>query len=78
MESCVMKMLRHGEKNRLGFTLHLNYQGDENEPVTLRTVTRNCMKFYDPLGLASNFLAGVKWKKSAGVSLYRLLVRDVS
>ena len=47
----------------------IHYDGDENETVTLRSVMRNCMRFYDPCGwylpvqMGGRMLVQVAWKE---------------
>ena len=49
-------------------TYQINYTGDETEPVTLRSVMRNCMRFYDPMGwflpvqMGGRMLVQVAWR----------------
>ena len=54
--------------NCIDDTFQINYSGDETEPVTLRTVMRNCMRFYDQMGwflpvqIGGRMLVQVAWR----------------
>ena len=63
-------------------TYQIHYTGDETEPITLRSVMRNCMRFYDPMGwflpvqMGGRMLVQVAWRMHGDADWDALLPED--